>query len=217
MENRYYKGQESLFEDPYVKKKRLEKEQALSGSTSEEIAPVIPNGSTDIMENQYAMPGLSKEQLSSSVNNAQVNITDPSQLEGAKPPMDIGKNAMDNIGGIASFGTDIFNAANTTAGSDKEADMRALQLAGKGASLGMSIAGPWGAAAGAVVGGGAGLLMKVPDRKKRLKEDYAAYEGKLFDETNMRKGLAEDYNSQREIEKLMDLKKAQMGLVNLNY
>ena len=85
-----------------------------------------------------------------------------------------------------------------------------------GASTGASF-GPWGAAAGGVIGLGAGMFKKVSDRKKRLIEDYKKYENKIFEETNTRDALAEDDMRKAEVESLMDLKKAQMGLINLNY
>ena len=42
-------------------------------------------------------------------------------------------------------------------------------------------------------------------------------ENKIFEETNTRDALAEHDMRKAEVESLMDLKKAQMGLINLNY
>ena len=128
-----------------------------------------------------------------------------------------GGKVADNAGGIANFGGQVFQGFTTTAASDKQADMRTASLAVSGATLGLTVGGPWGALIGAAVGAGAGMLMKVPDRKKRLKKSYGSYEGKIFDEINQRKTTAEDFQKAQEIEQLMDLKKAQMGLINLKY
>ena len=121
-----------------------------------------------------------------------------------------------NAGSIASFGLGAYQQLSQNAQSDKEADSRNLSLAVGGASAGASF-GPWGAVAGGAIGLGAGMLKKVTDRKKRLIDGYKKYENKIFEETNTRDALAEDDMRKAEVESLMDLKKAQMGLINLNY
>ena len=121
-----------------------------------------------------------------------------------------------NAGSIASFGLGAYQQLSQNAQSDKESDARTLSLAVNGASAGMSF-GPWGAAIGGVAGLGSGMFKKVSDRKKRLIDDYKKYENKIFEETNTRDALAEDDMRKAEVESLMDLKKAQMGLINLNY
>ena len=121
-----------------------------------------------------------------------------------------------NAGSIASFGLGAYQQLSQNAQSDKESDARTLSLAVDGASTGASF-GPWGAAIGGVAGLGAGMFKKVKDRKKRLIDDYKKYENKIFEETNTRDALAEDDMRKAEVENLMDLKKAQMGLINLNY
>ena len=135
---------------------------------------------------------------------------------GDKLQTNFGDKLQANAGSIASFGVGAYQQLSQTAQSDKEADSRTLSLAASGASAGMGF-GPWGAAVGGVVGLGAGLLKKGPDRKKRLIDDYKKYENKIFEETNTRDALAEDDMRKAEVENLMDLKKAQMGLINLNY
>ena len=134
-----------------------------------------------------------------------------------QPNSNFGDKLGANAGSIASFGLGAYQQLSQTAQSDKEADARTLSLAVSGASAGMTVGGPIGAAIGGVVGLGAGLLKKVPDRKKRLIDDYKKYENKIFEETNTRDALAEDDMRKAEVENLMDLKKAQMGLINLNY
>ena len=134
-----------------------------------------------------------------------------------QPNSNFGDKLGANAGSIASFGLGAYQQLSQTAQSDKEADARTLSLAVSGASAGMTVGGPIGAAIGGVVGLGAGLLKKVPDRKKRLIDDYKKYENKIFEETNTRDALAEDDMRKAEVESLMDLKKAQMGLINLNY
>ena len=133
-----------------------------------------------------------------------------------QPNSNFGDKLGANAGSIASFGLGAYQQLSQNAQSDKEADSRTLSLAVGGASAGASF-GPWGAAAGGVIGLGAGMFKKVTDRKKRLIDDYKKYENKIFEETNTRDALAEDDMRKAEVENLMDLKKAQMGLINLNY
>ena len=150
--------------------------------------------------------------IDSKAPQLQTNFSDNSQ-----PDSNFGEKLQANAGSIASFGVGAYQQLSQTAQSDKEADARTLSLAASGASAGMTVGGPWGAAIGGVVGLGAGLLKKGPDRKKRLIADYKKYENKIFEETNTRDALAEDDMRKAEVESLMDLKKAQMGLINLNY
>ena len=150
--------------------------------------------------------------IDSKAPQLQTNFSDNSQ-----PDSNFGEKLQANAGNIASFGVGAYQQLSQTAQSDKEADARTLSLAASGASAGMTVGGPWGAAAGGVIGLGAGLLKKVSDRKKRLIDDYKKYENKIFEETNTRDALAEDDMRKAEVESLMDLKKAQMGLINLNY
>ena len=150
--------------------------------------------------------------IDSKAPQLQTNIPNNSQ-----PDLNFGDKLQANAGNILNFGLDAYQQLSQTAQSDKEADARTLSLAASGASAGMTVGGPWGAAIGGVVGLGAGLLKKGPDRKKRLIADYKKYENKIFEETNTRDALAEDDMRKAEVESLMDLKKAQMGLINLNY
>ena len=150
--------------------------------------------------------------IDSKAPQLQTNIPNNSQ-----PDSNFGDKLQANAGSIASFGVGAYQQLSQTAQSDKEADARTLSLAASGASAGMTVGGPLGAAIGGVVGLGSGLLKKVPDRKKRLIDDYKKYENKIFEETNTRDALAEDDMRKAEVENLMDLKKAQMGLINLNY
>ena len=150
--------------------------------------------------------------IDSKAPQLQTNFSDNSQ-----PDSNFGEKLQANAGNILTFGVGAYQQLSQTAQSDKEADARTLSLAASGASAGMTVGGPIGAAIGGVVGLGAGLLKKGPDRKKRLIEDYKKYENKIFEETNTRDALAEDDMRKAEVESLMDLKKAQMGLINLNY
>ena len=150
--------------------------------------------------------------IDSKAPQLQTNFSDNSQ-----PDSNFGDKLQANAGSIASFGVGAYQQLSQTAQSDKEADARTLSLAASGASAGMTVGGPWGAAIGGAIGLGSGLLKKVPDRKKRLIDGYKKYENKIFEETNTRDALAEDDMRKAEVESLMDLKKAQMGLINLNY
>lgn len=133
-----------------------------------------------------------------------------------QPNSNFGDKLGANAGSIASFGLGAYQQLSQNAQSDKESDSRTLSLAVGGASAGASF-GPWGAVAGGAIGLGSGMLKKVSDRKKRLIDGYKKYENKIFEETNTRDALAEDDMRKAEVENLMDLKKAQMGLINLNY
>ena len=150
--------------------------------------------------------------IDSKAPQLQTNIPNNSQ-----PNSNFGDKLGANAGSIASFGVGAYQQLSQTAQSDKEADARTLSLAASGASAGMTVGGPIGAAIGGVIGLGSGMLKKVTDRKKRLIDDYKKYENKIFEETNTRDALAEDDMRKAEVENLMDLKKAQMGLINLNY
>lgn len=150
--------------------------------------------------------------IDSKAPQLQTNFSDNSQ-----PDSNFGEKPQANAGNILTFGVGAYQQLSQTAQSDKEADARTLSLAASGASAGMTVGGPWGAAIGGAIGLGAGLLKKVPDRKKRLIDGYKKYENKIFEETNTRDALAEDDMRKAEVESLMDLKKAQMGLINLNY
>ena len=149
--------------------------------------------------------------IDSKAPQLQTNFPDNSQ-----PGSNFGDKLGANAGSIASFGLGAYQQLSQNAQSDKEADARTLSLASNGASTGASF-GPWGAAVGGVVGLGSGMFKKVSDRKKKLIDDYKKYENKIFEETNTRDALAEDDMRKAEVESLMDLKKAQMGLINLNY
>ena len=149
--------------------------------------------------------------IDSKAPQLQTNIPNNSQLNS-----NFGDKLGANAGSIASFGLGAYQQLSQNAQSDKEADSRTLSLAVGGASAGASF-GPWGAAVGGVIGLGGGMLKKVSDRKKRLIDGYKKYENKIFEETNTRDALAEDDMRKAEVENLMDLKKAQMGLIDLNY
>ena len=149
--------------------------------------------------------------IDSKAPQLQTNSSDNSQ-----PDSNFGDKLGANAGSIASFGLGAYQQLSQNAQSDKEADSRTISLAASGTSTGASF-GPWGAAIGGVVGLGAGLFKKGKDREKRLIDDYKKYENKIFEETNTRDALAEDDMRKAEVENLMDLKKAQMGLINLNY
>ena len=150
--------------------------------------------------------------IDSKAPQLQTNFSDNSQ-----PDSNFGEKLQANAGNILNFGVGAYQQLSQNAQSDKEADARTVSLAASGVSTGLAVGGPWGAAIGGVVGLGAGMLTKVSDRKKRLIEDYKKYENKIFEETNTRDALAEDDMRKAEVESLMDLKKAQMGLINLNY
>ena len=161
-----------------------------------------------------SLPDTTPELLTIDSKAPQLQTNIPNNFQ---PDSNFGDKLGANAGSIASFGLGAYQQLSQNAQSDKEADARTLSLAASGASAGMTVGGPIGAAIGGVVGLGSGLLKKVPDRKKRLIDGYKKYENKIFEETNTRDALAEDDMRKAEVENLMDLKKAQMGLINLNY
>lgn len=87
---------------------------------------------------------------------------------GSKPQ--IGKNALSNADGIASFALNEYNNFQNVSGSSNESRNQAVSSTLKGASLGLQVGGPWGALVGAVVGAGAGIIDANRDNKTRIKE-----------------------------------------------
>lgn len=150
------------------------------------------------------------------------NAESPTAVKSEGPST--GSAIASSAGAALSFGSDVYQASQTTSASDKQADNKTMKLAASGMAMGATVGSvvpvigtAIGAAAGAVIGATAGMLMKVPDRKKRLAKANEDYQGRLFDEMNQRNTLAEDYRRQEELQNQMDLKKAQMGMLNLKY
>ena len=96
--------------------------------------------------------------IDSKAPQLQTNIPNNSQ-----PDSNFGEKLQANAGNALTFGVGAYQQLSQNAQSDKEADSRTLSLAVGGASTGASF-GPWGAAAGGVIGLGAGMLKKVTDR-----------------------------------------------------
>lgn len=151
------------------------------------------------------------------------NVDTPTTMKAVNGPS-TGSQIASSAGAALSFASDVYQASESTSNSDKDADKKTMKLAASGMAMGATIGSVIpgvgtviGAAAGAVIGGTAGMLMKVPDRKKRLAKTNEEYQGRLFDEMNQRNTLADDYRKQQELENQMNLKKAQMGMINLKY
>lgn len=100
---------------------------------------------------------------------------------------EFGENVLKNADGIMKFGAQQFNNFNTQSRSSKESKAQTVASGAQGASLGMQIAGPWGAAAGAVVGTGLGLLDAGNDTKKRIEEDDEEFRNMLAQRKEDRK------------------------------
>ena len=155
-------------------------------------------------------------------NNINLDMKDSTKKVG--PGMSTGNAITSSAGSVLNFASDVYQSTQSTAQSDRESDNKTMKLAASGMAMGATIGSVIpgvgtviGAAAGAVIGGVAGMVQKVPARKKRLKQNYEQYEGRLFDQINQRKIIAEDYQKQQELEYQQNLMKAQMGLLNLKY
>ena len=135
------------------------------------------------------------------------------------------KDNQKSIGKIGGIGMQMYNSLSTEAGTDKQADGRTfsttMQGAGLGNKLGSVIGGPLGGAIGAGVGGAAGLvagmIKKKNDRINRNKREFNLHDDMINSEIAQRSITADDYNKQVDIDNMMNLKKAQMGLLNFKY
>ncbi len=150
------------------------------------------------------------------------NIGFRTTLPEQKPGFQIGDLAP-SAGEIMNFGMDIYKATEAPAQNEREANMKAANLAVSGASTGASIGSAIapgigtaiGAAGGLLVGGVSGLLMKPKERRERVKKAEEEYMGKLFQDTENRRITAEASNREQELEYLRDLQRSQVGQVRM--
>lgn len=114
-------------------------------------------------------------------------------------------------GGAMKFGTSLMQGLQGTDQSESESWAKTGQMAMSGAKAGMEIAGPWGAAAGGVIGGVAGLINKGADKRKRNREtrEKNAVKSELAERNRLR-----DYEikqAERDIQALSAMSKSQLN------
>lgn len=146
----------------------------------------------------------------------------PEQMQGIEGGSQLAAAASQSVGAVANFGMDVYKASQTGSSGDEESRAKTANLAMSGMAMGATVGSvvpvigtAIGAVAGAAIGGTAGLLMKVPDRKKRVAKDREEYNGRLFQESDSRRMSAEDAEKEQELEHLLDLQRAQMGHVKI--
>lgn len=139
-----------------------------------------------------------------------------------KDNIDEAINVGDKAGGGAGLGTiasagmgfakDLLSVRGVD-GSEKESWAKTGQLTLSGATTGMQIAGPWGAAVGAVVGAGAGLINKRADKRKR---GHAIHENNMKQARDSKKQRLVEYEieqAEKEIELLNSYRKREMNFI----
>ena len=95
--------------------------------------------------------------------------------------------------------------------SESESWKKTGQLAMSGASTGMQIGGPWGAAIGAVVGGAGGLINMGADRAKRNQMTRDKIKKENQDTFDKRQRDYEIKEAERQIELLTSMSKSQLN------
>jgi len=115
------------------------------------------------------------------------------------------------VSGGLNFVSQAFNSTQGVDGSESESWAKTGQLAMSGASLGMQVGGPWGAAIGAVTGGTIGLINKGSDRRKRDTMTRDKNAQIAADSVNRRKRDYEIKEAEREIELLTSHSKSQLN------
>lgn len=128
-----------------------------------------------------------------------------------------GSGFMNNLGSIAGFATEQVNMFSNEAQSEKESWSSFGSSIAGGASVGAMVGGPWGAAIGAAVGLITGTVDMIVDTKKRNHRDRERYGETLRLAEEKRK---QDYMLQKgeeSVNKLTQLRKAQLNYINLDY
>lgn len=125
-----------------------------------------------------------------------------------------GSGLADNAGGIAQYGMQQVDMFSNVAGSEKESWASLGGSTLNGAALGMSVGGPIGAAIGGTVGAVTGVVDMIGDIKKRNESARQKHDDLLNLNTTKRK---QDYKMQKgeeSVNKLMQLRKAQLNYIN---
>ena len=123
----------------------------------------------------------------------------------------------DSVIQTAGLGLEIAQGFSTTSGSESEGWMQAGQWGLKGAEIGMSVGGPWGAAIGGVVGAGAGIYDAIADSGKRnakKRKTVDAQNDSLFTKRELEGSMKAD---EKRIKQLTNLRKNQLNYINLDY
>jgi len=127
--------------------------------------------------------------------NLLTNGVDPIDIPtGKDKDYKFGKSVLNNAGNIANFGMEEYANFKNVSGSTKESQNQMLGTTLKGAQLGLSIGGPWGAAIGAVGGAIIGGVDLKADQKKRVENEDKKNKAELDKAKAYRKNI---YNMQQ--------------------
>lgn len=119
--------------------------------------------------------------------------------------------------GVAEFGIQAGNVLSNTSEKEAEGWANMGNLTMKGASVGMQIGGPWGAAIGGVIGLGTGVYDMFADASKRKKMNRDKYDKMLEANKTKREQEQRMKDGQESLEKLNKLRKAQLNYLDLKY
>lgn len=119
--------------------------------------------------------------------------------------------------GVAEFGIQAGNILSHTSETEAEGWANMGNLTMKGASVGMQIGGPWGAAIGGVIGLGTGVYDMFANASKRKKMNRDKYDKMLEANKTKREQEQRMKDGQESLEKLNKLRKAQLNYLDLKY
>lgn len=122
-----------------------------------------------------------------------------------------GADIASGVGAGLGFASTAYSSIKDVDASESESWGKTGQLALSGASTGMQIGGPWGAAIGAVVGGAAGIINMEGDRKKRHIATREKNKKQYEDTFDKRQRDYELKEAEREIELLTSFSKSQLN------
>ena len=146
----------------------------------------------------------SKEYQTELGNAAKANI------EGAKGGMS-GSKIAGGATAALGFAGQAYGALQGVDASEAESWKKTGQLAMSGASTGMQIGGPWGAAIGAVAGGTIGLINKGADTAKRNQMTREKIKKENEDTFDKRQRDYEIKEAEKQIELLTSMSKSQLN------
>lgn len=226
LKSKYTIGSEDNIAENLKKKLLFKKPDETSALTTDEIASEI-NG------NRPAYTKEEVEKINKSQENKDFAITGGNySLAGKEAPIskniieeDVDKKSNWGEGNIAdkslSASGGILDMASTVLSKNgpmnkNERTANTMNLTAKGAQTGMAF-GPYGAAVGAAIGLGTGLIMGSGDQKKidaKEKMDRIAYLENIKDKRKKAQMLSDGENS---LDKSKSLIKAQMGILGSKY
>lgn len=205
------------------------------GNGEEELKPIQSNKPAGISIPQLDLSSLvgSNNQPSLNTSSEPIANTDiasktGSAINSASGSSSSGKRAFgsingkgagfaDSAGGIAQYGMQMVNMFGTEAKSEKESWGSFGSAIAGGASIGATVGGPWGAVIGAAAGLVMGTVDMIGDTKKRRVSARNNYDKMLEMAANQRK---QDYlleKGEESINKLTQLRKAQLNYINTDF